>query len=329
VLCLTAACTLTDRVADLVTGAVRPAGIDLTVLPMEPREAFRRIKWTREFHVGEMSLAQYALEHGRDDDLVALPAFTARVFRHRAVYVRGDGPVREPGDLGGGRVGVLEYQMSAAVWARGMLSDQFGVDLDSIEWVTGGLRDPGRRPLTTLGVEGVRVRHEAERSLESLLADGAIDAIISPQAPTGFERRDGTVRRLFDDPMAAERQYLERTGIFPIMHCVVLRRELYEREPWAARSLYEAFDLARANALGRLRRDEPLPIALPWVEDAVRQTEEAAGSPTWWPYGVAANRTTLEALSRYLEEQHLATDRIDPASLFPRSVLDGEDLRAL
>lgn len=326
---LTAACTVTDRIADLASGLVRPAGIELTVLSMEPREVFRRIKWTREFEVGEMSLAQYALERTRDDELVALPAFTSRTFRHRAVYVRAGGRIGHPSDLSGGCIGVLEYQMSAAVWARGMLSDQFGLDLDSVEWVTGGLRDVGRRPLTALEVAGVRVRHETEQSLEALLQAGAIDAIISPQAPSGFERGDGTVRRLFDEPMVAERSYLESTGIFPIMHCVVLRRDLYERERWAARSLLDAFDQARANALDRLRRIEPLPIALPWIEESVRQTQEAFGTGSWWPYGVAANRATLDALSRYLQEQHLVSSPIEPASLFVPTVLDDEDLHAL
>ncbi|GAA1403458.1 ABC transporter substrate-binding protein [Pseudonocardia kongjuensis] len=327
---LTLACAghLSDRVLDLWTGAVRPAGIDLHYLPMSPREGFRRLL-RGEFPAGEMSLSTYATSVALDRArFVAIPAFPSRTFRHSAVYLRTDAGIDGPADLAGRRIGVPEYQMTAAVWVRGMLQHDHGVRPSDVEWVTGGLRDPGRPALEQVEVRGVKVVHEDRRSLDELLLAGEIDAIVAPQAPPSFTAGSPRVRRLFADHRAAETDYHRRTGLFPIMHTVVLDRALHEAQPWVAASLYEAFDRARRNALDRLAEYEPLPVSLPWVGAELARTVEVMGAD-FWPYGLEPNEPVLDALCGYLVEQGLCERRLRPRELFAPSTLDLAGTRAL
>lgn len=319
---------LSDRVVDLHTGAVASEGIDLHYIPLTPAEAFRRML-RGEFDAGEMSLSTYILTVARgESDFVAIPVFPSRTFRHSAVYIRTGAGVAEPRDLAGRRVGVPEYQMTAALWVRGMLEHEYGVRPADIEWVTGGLRDPGRRGLVEVDVTGVRITREEKRSLDELLLAGEIDAIVAPQAPPSFTAGSPAVARLFPDYRQVEADYYRKTGLFPVMHTVVLTRSLYEAHPWAAVSLYQAFDRAKAHAMERLLTREPLPVSLPWVQDEIDRTLDVMG-PDFWPYGLEANRAVLDAACGYLVEQGLCDRRVDPGELFAPTVVDLAGMRVL
>lgn len=319
---------LSDRVQDLYAGEVEPEGIDLHYLPFSPAEAFRRLL-RGEFHAGEMSLSTYIVMVSRgQQDFVALPVFPSRTFRHGAIYVRADGEVREPRDLVGRRVGVPEYQMTAAVWVRGLLQHGYDVAPSDVTWVTGGLRDPGRTGLVDVDVPGVTITREAERTLDELLVRGELDAIVAPQAPPSFHDGAGAVVRLFADPASVEREYFRASGLFPIMHTVVVRRALYDEHPWVATSLFDAFDLAKHRAMTRLQSREPLPVSLPWLQAEIDATRDLMG-PDFWPYGFARNEAVLQAACTYVAEQGLAERAVDPRELFAPTVLDREGARVL
>jgi len=221
-------CGATDRTMPLITGDVRPAGIDLTFLPMYPEEVFWRMTRHAEFDAAEMSLSSYLLRRSRDDDAVmAIPVFTSREFRHSCVWVRSDARIRTPADLIGKRMGVPEYQMTAAVWIRGFLSDDFAVRPADMRWFSGGLYEPGREEKLPISIPGVEINAIGpDQTLSRLLADGQLDAIMGPRPPSGFPGPN--VTRLFPDFKSVEIDYFKRTAVFPIMHTVVLRRELRE-----------------------------------------------------------------------------------------------------
>ncbi|MQB00634.1 MAG: ABC transporter substrate-binding protein [Actinobacteria bacterium] len=305
---------LSDRVYDLYSRATRPTGLEFDFTPLPPVEAFRRML-EGEFEVGELSLSTYIIHRSRGDErFIAIPAFPSRVFRHRAIYVNTRAGIQAPGDLRGRKVGVPEYQMTAAVWARGALQHEYGLDPKEMIWVTGGLKEAGRRPLVAVDVPGVSVEPVHDRSLNDLLLAGEIDAIIAPHAPPAFDAGDPRVARLFPDYRQVERAYFERTRIFPIMHTVVLKRSFYDEVPWAAASLFDAFHEAKQNCLQRLRAVEPLPISLPWIDVEVEATRTLFGDD-FWPYGVEENRLVLETACRYVEEQGLGRS-LDVDDLF-------------
>jgi 4,5-dihydroxyphthalate decarboxylase len=298
---------LSDRVQDLYWGAVSVEGVEFHFIPLSPAEAFRRTA-QGEFDVGEMSLSTYIVNRGRgDESLVAIPVFPSRTFRHGAIYVRAGGGIEQPADLVGRTVGVPEYQMTAALWVRGMLQHEYGVRPHDMMWVTGGLRDPGRRPLVEVDVQGVSIRHVSDRTLDELLLAGEIDAVVAPQAPPSFAAGHPDVTRLFPDRRRVEQAYFEKTRIFPIMHTVVLRRSLYEDFPWVAVNLSHAFERAKDNCLRRLAAAEPLPVSLPWIDDEVNAVQALFGHD-FWPYGLDENRNVLETACRYVHEQGLGPE---------------------
>jgi 4,5-dihydroxyphthalate decarboxylase len=318
---LTLACGATDRTLPLITGAVRPEGIDLTLLPMQPEEVFWRMTRHQEFDAAEMSLSSHVLRCSRGDEaLVAIPVFPSRAFRHSCVFVRADAGIAVPADLRGKRVGVPEYQMTAAVWIRGFLSDDFGVLPGDVQWFTGGLLQPGREEKLPISVPGVCIAPLGPRqTLSELLRLGELDAVIGPRAPAGFD--GARIRRLFADFRSVEMDYFHRTGIFPIMHTVVIRRALLDEAPWLARSLYDAFVAAKAQLMSALGEHVVLSVALPWLIAEVEATRALMGDD-FWPYGVEPNRATLEALVRYSCEQGLAQRRVEVEELFAPSTLD-------
>lgn len=317
---------LSDRVQDLATGEVVPDGIELRLFTTSPAQAFRRLL-RGEFDVGEMSLATHIINVSRGvEEHVAIPVFPSRTFRHGAIYVRAGGSVQQPSDLVGRRVGVPEYQMTAALWTRGMLQHEYGVRPQDIHWVTGGLQDTRRRSLIEVEVPGVEVVREQQRSLDELLRAGDLDAVIAPQAPQAF--LDGEAVQLFGDSAAVEREYYRTTGLFPIMHTVVIRRELLQEHPWVAVSLFDAFEQAKANALQRLQAREPLPVSLPWLQQEIDATRALMG-PDFWPYGLQANRAELRAACSYAHEQGLTERLVTPDELFAGTTLDREGIRVL
>lgn len=320
---LTLACERYDRTEALRDGRVVPAGVDLTYLPQQVEETFFRMARFREFDAAEMSLSSYVVSLTRDAPFVAIPVFPSRFFRHGGIYVSALSGVETPQDLLGKQVGIAEYQLTANVWIRGILEEEYGVPLDSVTYRTGGLHDPGRPEKLKLDMpEGLRVIPIGTgETLSEMLAAGEIDAVYTPRAPRSFSTGDGRVRRLFSPPGPAEIDYFRRTRIFPIMHVVVLRRDVYEKNRWLARSLYDAFVESKRLATQNFAETATLRFMLPWLLDEVERTQSILGED-YWPYGLERNVETLEAFLRYSYRQGLAGREIRPEELFAPETLE-------
>jgi 4,5-dihydroxyphthalate decarboxylase len=310
-----------DHVRDLVTGRVRAEGIDLTCLTLSVEEIFYRFTAFREWDVSELSMAKYASLVGSGDrSVTAIPVFPSRVFRHAAFYVRDDGSVRAPADLTGRRVGVPEWIQTAGVYARGVLQHQFGVALSDVGWVQGGVNQPGREELVAPTLPpGVSIEAVADRTLQDMLVDGELDAVISARPPQRFLDGDGRIRRLFEDPRAVEEAHYRETGIFPIMHTLALRSEIVDHDPWVAGNLLTAFTEAKDRSLARLRDVNTSRFPVPWSHELGGRAAALLG-PDSWPYGIEPNRPTLEAFLRWAHEQGVAERALAPEDLFPPSV---------
>lgn len=321
---LTLACWDYDRVAALATGAVRPDGIELVFLEQPVEETFFRMLRYREFDVAEMSLSSYTLSLAREDPpFIAIPVFPSRFFRHSSIYVSAKSGITEPRQLAGRRVGVPEYQMTAPVWIRGMLSDEYGVRADGVEYFSGGEEQTGRdEKLKLVLPPQFRVRPIGPRqTLSQMIADGEIDALYTARAPSTFRSRPEAVRRLFADFAAVERDYFRRTRIFPIMHTVVIRREVYRANPWIAQSLSKAFAQAQRKTYQDFAQTAALKSMLPWLPAHVEETRREMGED-WWPYGFAPNRHVLETFLRYHHEQGLSPRLLAPEALFAPQTLE-------
>jgi 4,5-dihydroxyphthalate decarboxylase len=312
-----------DHVRDLVTGAVGVEGIDLTCLTLSVEEIFWRFSRHREWEVSEMSLAKYcALRAGGDDSITAIPVFPSRSFRHSAIFIREDGPLDDPAALAGARIGVPEWTQTATVWARGLLQHSYGIDLTKVRWVRGGTNEPGR-------VEGIKldlperfdVSNASERSLNDLLLDGEIAALICPHPPDEFERRSGRVVRLFSDYRSVEEAYFRETGIFPPMHVVALRSDAVARHPWIAMNLFEAFTEAKRRGVARAIDPNTPRYPVPWSFANAQRAQELIGEDLW-PYGLEPNRVALDAFLEMAHEQGVCKRRLQPEELFAAQVLD-------
>ena len=321
---LSLACSATDRTLPLILGDVRPAGIDLTFLCMSPEEVFWRMTRHAEFDAAEMSMSSYIVRRSRGDhSLIAIPVFPSRQFRHSCVWVRLDSGVEAPADLKGKRVGVAEYQITAAVWIRGFLSDDFGVKPTDMRWYQGGMYQPGRQEKLQITIPGLSLQAIGpDQTLSDMLLNGGLEAVIGARAPTGFP--GPRIRRLFSDFRSVEAEYFRRTCVFPIMHTIVIRRDVVEEAPWIARSLYDAFCESRRCAMANLQEHVTLSTMLPWQIAELEATRALMGDD-FWPYGVAPNRKTLETLMRYSCEQGLAERALPIDALFATSTL--EDFR--
>lgn len=309
---ITLACGRYDRTQPLIDGRVQPEGVTLNFLPLKPGETFWRQLNHQEFDASEMSLSSYTILRSEGDErFIALPVFPSRIFRHSALYLRDDSPIEKPEALRGKRIGVGDYQMTAAVWVRGLLQHEYGVRPEEVMWVAG---QPIRSIAPPPGVQLEFIRKGD--SLERKLASGEIDALVSVVLP----RRLGTgVRRLFADFRAVEADYYRRTRIFPIMHTLVLKRQVYEAHPWLAVSLYKAFCKARDLAAHWLYDTDALPVSLPWVIDEVERSRALFGGELW-DYSVEGSRPTLEALVRYLDEQKLTRRPMKVEELFAPNI---------
>ncbi|SFK83712.1 4,5-dihydroxyphthalate decarboxylase [Amycolatopsis sacchari] len=305
---LSFACWDYDRMHALQDGRVRPEGVDLNFLSLPVEETFYRQLRYQEFDVSEMSLSSYLLTLDRDaPPFVALPVFPSRVFRHQSIYINTASGIERPQDLVGKRVGLPEYQLTACVWQRGILAEEYGVPVDSVRYFTGGVEEPGRSEKIALNLpDSVSVTPIGPgQTLSAMLADGELDAIYSATQPSCFGRVP-TVRHLFEDFAAVEKDYYRRTRIFPIMHTVVLRRELHERHPWLARSLTKAFTRSLEVAYADLHHRNAFKVMLPWLQQHLAETLEVLG-PGYWDYGLERNRHVLETFARYSHEQGLAS----------------------
>ena len=314
---LTFACGDYDRTRALEEGTVRPDGIDLTYLRLPVEETFFRMLRHREFEVAEMSLSSYVKTLDTDErPFVALPVYTSRQFRHAGIFVHEDAGIEKPADLRGKVVGTPEWQLTANVWIRGTLADHHGVPIDSVEYRTGGQETPGRVEKAAVDL-GERIRIAPippDRTLADMLAAGEIDAFQGPRVPSSFVP-GGPVRRLFADPVAAEQAYFAETGIFPIMHVVVVRRDVYEAHPWVAQTLTKALTLAKRRALAELYDASALRFMLPWLIPGLEQAKTLLGED-YWSYGLEANRHVLETFLRYHSDQGLSRRRYAPEELF-------------
>jgi 4,5-dihydroxyphthalate decarboxylase len=319
-LALTLACGDYDRTLPLRTGAVRPPGVELRVIPLEPEEMFYRMARFREFDVSELSLSTYTVLRGRGVPLVAIPVFPSFSFRHSAIFVRDDAGIREPRDLVGKRVGVPKYHMTAAVWVRGILEDEYGVAPRDMQWFEGGEGSAVKEVDVTLPPDLPHRVVPGDRTLGQLLAAGELDAFVGARRPAGAGS-GAAVRRLFPDFRRVERDYYQRTGIFPIMHTVVIKEELARVHPWLPRALYEAFGEAKQVAYRRVADTATLPYVLPWLVAEVEETRALMGDDPF-PYGVARTRKTVETLAGYSFRQGLAPRRLSVDELFHESLLD-------
>ena len=321
---LTFACWDYDRMRALADGSVRPDGIDLVYLAQPVEETFFRMLRYREFDACEMSLSSYVASLGQDSPaFIAIPAFPSRFFRHSCIFVSTRSGVRRPEDLKGRRVGVPEYQMTAPVWIRGILSDEHGVKVTDVEHFSGGEEEPGRDEKIKLELPpGIKLRPIGPtQTLAGMLADGELDALVTARAPSTFHRQPDKVQRLFPSYVELEKDYYRRTKIFPIMHTVVLRRELYEKHPWVAQSLYKACVASKAKAYELYNQTAAMPAMLPWSVAHVEEARREMGED-WWSYGVAPNRHVLDTFLRYHHEQGLSRRRFAPEELFARETLE-------
>jgi 4,5-dihydroxyphthalate decarboxylase len=321
---LTLACGHYDRTEGLRDGSVRVEGVNLTYLDLPVEETFFRMARFAEFDLAELSLSSYVISLERDAPFIAIPAFPSRMFRHSAVYVNTAAGIAAPSDLAGRTIGLAEYQLTANVWIRGILAEHHGVPVESVAYRTGGLHRPGREEKLAVRLpESIRIAPlPAGRTLAEALVDGEIDALYTPRTPQPFRDGRPEVARLFADPGAEERAYFERTGIFPIMHVVVLRRELYERHRWLARSVFKAFERARRQAMAGIDETAAVPYLLPWLAEEVARTRAILG-PDYWSYGLPANEPVLDTFLRYLREQGLISTDFAPADLFaPESLAE-------
>jgi 4,5-dihydroxyphthalate decarboxylase len=324
---ITLACGDYDRTRPLADGTVRAAGLELTVLPMMIEEIFFRMARFREFDAAELSLSTYLISvasaGSEDRPFVAIPAFPSRSFRHSGIYVNTASGIEVPRDLVGRIVGVAEYQLTANVWIRGILQDRCGVPVNSVRYRTGGLHEPGRRE--KVGIElpaGIDIAPVPPGdNLSDMLAEGRIDALYTPRTPRCYTERHPGVRRLFPDFKAAEADYWHATGIFPIMHTVVIRADVYQRDRWIARSLFDAFERARSSAATGMDETAALRYMLPWLAADLEETRKILGTD-YWTYGVKGNEAALETMVRYEYEQGLIGRRLDLAELFAAETLE-------
>jgi 4,5-dihydroxyphthalate decarboxylase len=320
---LTVACWDYDRTRALQDGRVKVEGVDLTYLPMMMPESFFRMLRFGDFDASEMSLSWYTRTvESEPRPFMAIPVFPSRMFRHSSVYVNTSSGINEPQDLRGMRVGCPEYQMTAAVWVKGIMAEHYGVPVNSVTYYTGGLEQPGRNETAMELPEDIKVVPIGdERTLSEMLDVGEIDALYTAHMPSCFARRSPNVRRLFEDYVAVEKDYLRETGIFPIMHTVVVSREVLERTPWVARSLAKAFEQSKVLAYADLFETTALKTQLPWLTAAAEEARELGGED-FWPYGFEANETTLRTFLGYSHEQGLTSRRLDPRELFVPGTLE-------
>jgi 4,5-dihydroxyphthalate decarboxylase len=315
---LTLACWNYDRTRALMEERIPVDGVELNYLNLPIEETFFRMMRQQEFDVAEMSLSSYTVSLFREDPpFIAIPVFPSRSFRHSGIFVNAASGIREPKDLIGKRVGNPEFQLTAIVWIRGILADQYGVPLRSVSYFTGGQEDPGRVEKAELSLPpDINVQSiPANKTLSKMLADGEIDAIYAPRAPSTLFSNPDKVRRLFPDYPAVERDYYLKTKIFPIMHVVAIRREVYEKNRWVAQSLYKAFIAAQREVYEDLHEVAALKVMLPWLVSHIEETECLLGRD-FWPYGLEPNVLTLHTFLRYSHEQGLAKRLLEPRELF-------------
>ena len=311
-----------DRNRPLINGAVRIDGVDPVFMTLPPEEIFFRAFRSLDFDICELSLSSFSVKTALGEcPYVGVPAFVSRMFRHTSIWVRTD-RIKKPEDLKGKRVGLPEYQLTANVWARAVLEEDYGVKPSDIHWIRGGIEDSDRPEKITISVpKDVRLDNApAGKSISRLLADGEIDGFIAPRPPS-LPRNTPNVGWLFPDPAATASDYFKRTGIFPIMHLVGVRRTLVEQHPWLPGAVFKAFSQAKDKAVDMLADPSASKATLPFLEERVAQARALMGDD-FWPYGFEANRKTLEAFLRHHHAQGLSSRLVKPEELFHPGTLE-------
>ena len=318
---LTLATTDYDHVRDLANGAVRADGIVLTAFTLPVEEVFFRFIKNREWDVSEMSFGKFIAFASRGNSpFVGIPVFPSRVFRQSAFYVRSDRGIRTPKDLEGKTVGIPEWGQTAGIYARGYLAETCGVDLGTIRWVQAGMNQPGRDEKVEFKLsKNIRYEQRRDASLSALLLSGEIDAAITARVPDAFAAGGGTIVRLFPDYRSEEARYFTATGIFPIMHVIAIRRAVFERYPWVAMNLFNAFEEAKRRSIERIADLTASRIPVPWAAALSDEWSKDFGADPF-PYGLEANRKTLDAFCRSAHDQNVTARRMTPDDLFPPEV---------
>jgi 4,5-dihydroxyphthalate decarboxylase len=310
-----------DHVSDLVRGRVRPEGIQLTPTEFPVEEIFFRMMSFAEWDVAELSMAKYvSLVGAGASPFGAIPVFPSRVFRQSAVYIAARAGITGPRDLGGRRVGIPEWAQTAGIYARAYLQHQCSMRLEDIQWVQSGVNEPGRFEKVNLSLpRGIRVERVEDRSLNQMLLAGDLHAIISAREPRAFVEQDPRIARLWPDCRALEEAYYRSTGIFPIMHVIVINARKLARHPWIARNLFEAFEEAKTNSLRQAVRLTTSRFPFAWSYHAALEATKVFGDDCW-PYGIEPNRRTLEAFTRFCWEQGVTDRPVEIEELFPREL---------
>ncbi len=314
-----------DRNRPLVDGSVQIDGVDPVFLLLSPEEIFFRAFRSADFDICELSLSSFTVKTAnRDCPYIGVPVFPSRAFRHTSIVVRKDKGIKTPADLKGRRIGTPEYQLTACVWARALLEDEFGVKPADITWVRGGMDQPGRIEKINLNLPpDVKLESApAGKTLNRMLEDGEIDGIVGPRIPACMARGDPNVGWLFDDTTAAATDYYKRTGIFPIMHVLGIRKDLVEKHAWLPATVFKGFELAKSAAIAKLSDTSATKVTLPFVEEQVRAARALMGQD-FWSYGFDdRNREALDTFLRHHHAQGLSSRRVAPEELFHPSTLE-------
>jgi 4,5-dihydroxyphthalate decarboxylase len=315
---LSVGCGAYDRTWPLIATKIAIDGFKLDWEILPPEKVFLRGMVMKEFDLAEMSFSTYMLQLSRDENpYVAIPVFPSRAFRHSAIYIRTHAGIEKPEDLKGRTIGVPEYQLTANLWARGILSDEYGVRAEDVTWAIGDIDSLGRKEKVAVDLPDHIPHHQigAEETLWGLMQEGKVDAIIAPRAPAAFIAGDPGIGRLFADVKQAEQSYFKKTGIFPIMHLFGIRKDVLAAHPDLPAKLFTAFDAARAHAVQELHQVAYFYVMLPWLVDHMNEINAVMGKD-YWTYGLEENRLVIETMCRYSYEQGIAKRLLKPEELF-------------
>ena len=317
---LTMAVSHYDHVIDIALKRVEVEGVELNMMELPLHDIFQRTVGFADFDIAEMSMAKYVSMRSQGDDrLIALPVFLSRVARHSAIYVRRD-RIKTAADFAGKRIGVPEWAQTAAVYGRGVIAHELGVDLRSIKWVQAGLGEAGRAEKVPLHLPaGLELTPVSDKSLTQMLDSGELDGLVCATPPNCFHTNPDVVR-FYENPTEAEMAYAKAKKILPIMHGVVVRKAVLDAHPWVAGNLFHAFETARRHSVKRMAFPGATSIPVPWITDAVKRAQEVMGKD-FWPYGVEENRPTLEAFCQFAYEQGVCHRLMKPEELFPAQTL--------
>ncbi|AKI02720.1 4,5-dihydroxyphthalate decarboxylase [Hoeflea sp. IMCC20628] len=326
-LALSLACTQTDRAAPILDGRIAISGCDVIPLPGVTQTIFRQVLDDKAFDIAEMSMSSHLIQVDRGvRDYVALPIFLSRSFRHSAIYINANSGIKKPEDLRGCKFGVQQFQQTVGLWVRGMLADEYGIRSQDVTWMNGGLEAPGggERLKLDLPEEISLTPIPATETLNGMLADGRLDALIATKPPSSFTSGDSRVARLFPDYQSAEKDYFRKTRAFPIMHCVVVRQSLVDQHPWLPAEVFKAFVRAKALALDEMKQVNILRLTLPWIAETFADVQNLMGGDIW-NYGLKESRHEIEHMLRYAHGDGLTGRHLTPEEVFHPSTFSLSD----